>query len=278
MRFTIDHNIPQVKTAMQGMSSQVPFAMAVALNKTVDQGRVEVQLQMARSFDRPTPWVVNSVRTYRATKTNLVATVGFKDRNSSDFRGEDTWRTMIAPHALGVKRHFKQMEARLLKMGLIPAGYNAVPGEAAKLDGYGNMSQGQISQLLNVLGTYTEGGYNTAGNTKGRDRLAKGNVKKGIYGFEYFVSYGNIGRTNFTVKNGRAVKEQISKNHLLPGVYQRVSTPWGSSLKPILIFVKQVNYKIRLDFFGIVQKVVDRDFTSNFNEAFDQAVRTARPN
>ena len=262
MRFTIDHNIPQVKAAMQGMSSQVPFAMAVALNKTVDQGRVEVQLQMARSFDRPTPWVVNSVRTYRATKTNLVATVGFKDRNSFDFRGEDTWRTMIAPHVLGVKRHFKQMEARLLKMGLIPAGYNAVPGAAAKLDSYGNMSQGQISQLLNVLGTYNESGYNTAGNAKGRARLAKGNVKKNIFGFVYWVN--PVG--------------SIKNKHLQPGVYQRVSTPWGSSLKPILIFVKQANYKIRLDFFGIVQKVVDRDFTSNFNEAFDQAVRTARPN
>jgi len=150
------------------------------------------------------------------------------------------------------------MEARLLRAGLIPSGYNAVPGGAAKLDVNGNMSQGQISQLLNVLGAYTEAGYNKA-NDKTTKRLAKGNIKKNVYGFAYIV-----------IKVGAS-----RPKHLQPGVYQRVSTGFGSSLKPILMFVKRANYKQRLDFFGIATKTINEEFPKEFTKSFDEAVRTA---
>ena len=54
------------------------------------------------------------------------------------------------------------------------------PNVWAKVDAYGNMSRGQITQLLNVLGTYTEAGYNKA-NAATKARLAKGSVKKNQY-------------------------------------------------------------------------------------------------
>lgn len=122
---------------------------------------------------------------------------------------------------------------------------------AATLDAYGNMSAGQISQLLNVLGTYTEAGYNTA-NSKTIDKS---------YGFVYWVN--------------KVGSNDARGQHLQPGVYQRVMTPFGSSLKPILIFVKPANYKQRLDFFGIVTNTINRDFASNFDDSFDQAIATA---
>lgn len=260
MQITISNNIPQVQAALAKAANQVPFAMMVALNKTALQAKSEVQTAMPRVFDRPTPWVVNSLRVKFASKTNLAADVGFKDKNSADFGGENTWRSMIEPHVFTVqRRHYKAMEARLLNIGLLPAGYNVVPGDAAKLDSNGNMSPGQISQILNVLGAYTEAGFNKADN-KTVTRLEKGNKKKNIYGFVYWVNpVGSSGRGK----------------HLLPGVYQRVITGFGSSLKPVLIFVKQAKYKPRLDFFGIVQKTINRDFVSNFDEAFNQAVATA---
>ncbi|MBC7598731.1 MAG: hypothetical protein H7238_06885 [Polaromonas sp.] len=166
---------------------------------------------------------------------------------------------MIAPHVYGGQRRFKAVEARLFSMGLLPAGFNAVPGAAASVDANGNMSRGQISQLLNVLGTYTEAGYNKA-NAATRARLAKGSAKKNIYGFAYFVNPVNGAGRNKSLK---------------PGVYQRVMTGFGSSLKPILIFVKRANYKQRLDFYGIVQRVIDAEFPREFDKAFNEAVRTA---
>lgn len=258
MKITISSNIKQVQDAMAKAAGQVPFAMMTAINKTALQAKSEIQTQMKQVFDRPTPWVINSIGPRRredfATKTNLSAEVAFRDK----WQGSND-RTMVSPHVEGGKRHFKSMEARLWRAGLLPDGYNAVPGAAAKIDANGNMSPGQISQLLNVLGTYTEAGYNKA-NDKTVKRLAKGNVKKNVNGFVYWVN--KVGSTG----QGR---------HLQPGVYQRVKTAFGSSLKPVLIFVKRAAYKQRLDFYGIAKSAVERDLPGNFDVAFDAAMRTA---
>lgn len=257
MQIKIDTNIAAVQQALKKAASQVPFALAVAMNKTVEKALVAVRAEMPRVFDNPTPWVLNSLRVKRATKTSLSAELAYKDRNSAE-----SSRSMVEPHVLGGKRHYKAMEARLYGMGLLAKGYNAVPGAAAKLDANGNMSQGQISQLLNVLGAYTESGFNKA-NINTRKRLAKGGLKNsqyGQYGFVYWVNpVGGGGRGK----------------HLQPGVYQRVQTPFGSSLKPVLIFVGQAVYKKRLDFFGIAQKTVDKEWPGEFDRAFDEAMRTA---
>lgn len=254
MQITVKSNIAAVAKAWDQAAGQVPFALSVALNKTAEKARLKVRSEMPSVFDRPTPWVLNSLRVKRATKTNLTAELAYKDKNSVE-----SSRSMVEPHVFGGRRHFKAMEARLMNMGYMPKGYNAVPGGAAKLDAYGNMSRGQISQLLNVLGTYTEAGYNKA-NAKTVERLAKGNVKKNVYGFVYWVN--PVNRT----ARGR---------HLQPGVYQRVTTGFGSSLKPVLIFVKQAAYKKRLPFFDMAQAVADKEFPGEFDRAFDEAMRTA---
>jgi hypothetical protein len=251
MKISVDHNTDVVRQALTRAASQVPYAMSVALNKTADESKAMVQASMRSVFDRPTPWVLNSLRVKRSTKTNLVAELAFKDIHSAL-----SSRSMVEPHVMGGDRHFKAMEARLLRRGLIPKGWNVVPGAAASLDRYGNMSRGQISQLLNVLGTYTEAGYNKA-NDKTRARLAAGNVKKNQYGFEYFVS--PVGKSR----------------HLQPGVYKRFTTAFGTSLKPILIFVRGVRYRKRLDFFEQVERSVNDRLATHFDAAFDAAVRTA---
>lgn len=253
MQIKIDTNFPAVAEALRKAAGQVPFAAMVALNKTAEAGRVDVVGNMRRVFDRPTPWVLNSLRVKRATKTNLVAEVAFKDKNSV----EDS-RSMIEPHVDGGQRRYKGMEARLFRAGLLPAGWSAVPGGGAKLDAYGNMSRGQISQMLNVLGTYTEAGYNKA-DARTRARLAKGNEKKNVYGFVYWVN---------PVGGKRA-------RHLQPGVYQRVTTAFGSSLKPVLIFVKRARYKKRLPFYQVVDKAAAKHFPMEFDKAFEAALKTA---
>jgi hypothetical protein len=254
MKVTFDTNIPQVQQALEQAASQVPFALSVAINNTLTLAQLTIQGQMPSVFDRPTPWVVNSLRLKRSTKTILSAELAFKDKNSAE-----NSRSMIEPNVFGGTRHFKAMEARLMNMGYLPAGWNVVPGGGASLDAYGNMSRGQISQLLNVLGTFTEAGYNKA-NAKTVARLAKGNVKKNVYGFVYWVNPAN--------GTGRNKK-------LPPGVYQRVKTGFGSSLKPILIFVKRAQYRQRLDFNAIVQRTIGAEFEGAFTRSFAAAMGTA---
>jgi hypothetical protein len=254
MKLTIDVNTEAVKRAMAEAASQVPYALSVAINKAADRAKEAVKQEMPRVFDRPTPWVINSLRLKRSTKTKLTAEVAFKDINSAL-----SARTMIEPHVDAGTRNFKAFEVRLLRVGLLPKGYNAVPGAAARLDANGNMSRGQISQLLNVLGAYFELGYNKA-DARTKARLKAGNQKKNQYGFAYWV--------NPVAGQGRA-------KHLPPGVYQRVYTAFGTSLKPVLIFVRRAQYKKRLNFYGITKRVFDAEFHAAFEESFAQAKRTA---
>lgn len=253
MQIKIDTNLPSVRDALKKAAGQVPFAASVALNATARLGQADVVDRMRSVFDKPTPWVLNSLRVKRATKTSLVAEVAFKDKNVM----EDS-STMVAPHVYGGQRRYKGMEARLFRAGLLPAGYNAVPGAAAKLDAFGNMGRGQVTQLLNVLGTYTEAGYSKA-DARTVARLAKGNDKKGVYGFRYWV-------------NPVAGKKA---RHLPPGVYKRVATPFGSSLQPILIFVKRAAYRQRLPFYDLVDAAAARHFAPEFDKAFEAAMKTA---
>lgn len=257
VRISVQHNIDTVMANLSKGQSQVAYATSVAINKTADLALRRVRAEMPKVFLKPTPWVLNSLRVKRSTKTKLTAELAYKDSWSSS-AGEIGGKTMIAPHVYGGGRALKGLEVRLNRVGILPFGWYAVPGRAAKLDAYGNMNRGQITTLLNVLGTYTEGGYNKA-NAKTRARLAKGNAKRGVYGYAYWVNY----------VDWRGV------GHIPPGVYQRVQTPFGSSLKPILIFVKGVAYKKRLPFYELVQQVTEIALPVEFRKAFDEAMKTA---
>ena len=246
MKISVVSNIDSVVAAMKQAASQVPFAMSVALNNSAETARLAVRAEMPRVFHNPTPWVLNSLRVKRSTKTNLTAEVAFKDKP-----GSGGTRSIMEPHVFTGGRHFKVVEAQLMRMGALPSGWNVVPGAAANLDANGNMSQGQVKQALNAL--------SNIGAT--RAKLAKGSAKKNVYGLAYFVNpVGGAGRNKT----------------LQPGVYQRISTGFGSSLKPILIFVKRASYKQRLDFFGLAEKVIAREFPQEFDKAFAQALATAR--
>lgn len=236
----------QFQKALAEHSKKAKFATVASMNKSLEWAETAVRKEMTKQFDRPTRWFLQSLRRKYATMTKMVAELSFKDIDSAT-----SARTMVFPHVEGGARHYKAMEARLFGIGLLPAGYNAVPGEAAKLDANGNMSRGQISQLLNVLGTYTESGFNKA-NLNTIKRLAKGNEKKGVYGFVYWVN--RVG--------------SAKGKHLQPGVYQRIATPFGSSLKPILIFVKQAKYKLRLDFYGIADREAIKRWPGEFDRAW----------
>jgi hypothetical protein len=255
MQIKIDiSGLDQVRKAMEYLPKKAKYAAVKSMNTSMEWAQTSVRKEMRNVFDRPTPWVLNSLRIKYAKPITLTAELAFKDINSVTSSS-----TMVLPHVDGGQRRFKAMEARLMGIGLMPSGYNAVPGGAAKLDANGNMSRGQISQLLNVLGTYTESGFNKA-NLNTRARLAKGNAKKNIYGFAYWVN---------------PVGGKQSK-HLQPGVYQRVVTGFGTSLKPILIFIKQARYKKRLDFYGITQREIDKRFAGEFDRAFEaETTKTA---
>jgi hypothetical protein len=266
MKISIENNFPQVASALEKAARQVPFSMAVALNKTTEKAKTNVQKEMESSFHSPTRFFLNSLRVIRATKQKLETRLWFKD----GYGGPSDRFPTASAHIDGGNRELKPMEWRLIRASILPAGWRTVPGEGAEIDANGNMNRGQITQMLNVLQTYREDGYNKA-NDKTIKRLKRGSVKKNIYGFQYVINpvFGAAG-PNLMI--GGAF---INNKKILPGIYKRVKTPFGSSLKPILIFVKATRYKKRLKFYETVDKTINQEFGKEFDDAFNLALKTA---
>ena len=234
---------------------QMPYATAVALTRTAKFGKEEVERQLPSLIDRPTPYTMKGFRLYPATKRKLLAEVDFRVAMG---RGTSA-RDYLAPLVYGGERKLKAFERSLQSTGLLPTGFAALPGSAAKLDAYGNMSRGQIVQILSYFKAFGEQGYSANMSDKKRSALARGNKRTGARGFEYFV-----GRPG----NGR-----------LPlGVWQRISFgAAGSAIKPVIIFVSKPTYPRQLDVQGIAKQVIEKRFVIELQRSVAEAMRTAIP-
>ena len=231
-------------------SDQVQFATALALTKTAQEAKREIESTLAQVFDRPTPYTMKGFRLWPAIKTRLRAEVDFRDSFGKGSHARD----YLAPEVFGGERKAKAFERSLQRVGLLPAGMAAVPGAAAKIDQYGNMARGQIVQLLSYFRAFGEQGYSANITDKRKAALAKGNKK--TRGIEYFVGRPGGGR--------------------LPlGIWQRTSFgAIGSSIKPLVIFVKCPTYRVRLDVPGIAARVIRDRFEPNLRAAWKQAMAT----
>jgi hypothetical protein len=246
MELSIKTDFRQVQRRLDALGRQMPFAASVALNKTAEWVETELRREMRKVFDKPTPFFLRSLRVVRSTKTKLEAKVWFKDLNSAESASR-----IAMPHIVGGRRSFKGAERRLRSAGLLPGGWFAVPGAGAKIDGYGNQSRGEVSALLNFVGTYREAGFNTSNPVT----LAR---RKRKTGKSYFVA------------------KVDNKSALEPGIYMRQQFAKGAAIKPMMIFVKSTAYKRRFDFFGVGRKTIARRFPEEANKAIALAIRTAR--
>jgi hypothetical protein len=250
MKLGVLHNLPVVERVLIAQGKAVRPAAREAMNRTVDWAETDLGREMRKVFDRPTRYTLKSLYKIYASTAKLEATLWFKQR-SHDV--DDLW---ARPQIFGGARDVKPFELRLQRVGLLPAGWMVVPGGSMPLDAFGNPSRGELSRILNVLGALTEAGYNKA-NAATRARLRKGNAKRGVYGFEYWVN-----------------KVGSKQHHIPPGIYRRVFTGFGQSLKPMLIFVSRAAYRARLDFFGIVNQTVQRRFEPEFAKAWQSLITT----
>lgn len=219
---------------LEHLKKETPRAVAKALTKTGMRIREEVRNEMRKVFDKPTPYTLGSLYLKGATDTRWETVVWFKD-----FAGKGTPATKyLWPEVHGGERPLKRFEAVLSRKGFLPPGWYAVPGSGAKLNAYGNISPGQIVQILTALDSLP-----------GRPT---------IRGIEVPIK-----KKNKNVKAYFAIRPH-SSSHLAPGVYQRV----GLSVKPILIFTNdKPTYSKRLPFYEIGQRVYEETFINEFDKA-----------
>ncbi|MCK9570035.1 hypothetical protein M0R72_13920 [Candidatus Pacearchaeota archaeon] len=254
---------------------QLPYAIKEALNKTAEQVKTEEIKVMRQTLDRPTPYAQNSLYIDYANKTKLTATVYFKDKNSTGKRGTPA-ANFIEPQVSGGKRNLKRFESALRKTGILPIGMYIAPGKRCQLDAYGNIPKGFIVMILAYFQSYEVGGLRTNTTAKRKASLKAGSKRKGVRGYEYFVSYGK-GRMTGRGRN--------TPQHLAPGIYRKqyfgVQTGGGgsfrgSSLEPMLMFVKEPLYQKRFPFKETAEKIINRNLDDNFYRAFDHAMATAK--
>lgn len=252
-RISVKSDIDQV---IGRLSKAAPRAVEIASQRALLHTAREVKdaevREMGRVFDRPTRWTLNSFQV-RLDKAAMQARVEIKD--GYWYRADSYLQTQIE----GGGRKHKAFETALRRVGVLPAGWFVVPGEKAALDGFGNISVGQIRQIL----SWFDAAEMVAGSTQNMGEKGRAKRRKGTRarrGFEYFVARpgSRVGRGSW--KNGR-------RQNLQPGVYRRTAFAFGSAIEPILIFVQRVAYKPRFDFYGVAQRTVDREFKPRLDAA-----------
>lgn len=240
--------LPEVRSMLADARKQVPFATALALTKTAQAAQGAVRQEMTRVFDRPTPWILNSTYVKPATKANLEAHVYLKDDAAKGLSAAKT----VLPQIAGGERSWKRFEASLQRIGMLGRNEIAVPGSAATLDSYGNMSRAQIVQILSYFAAFGEQGYKANMTTARKAKLAKGSRSR--YGVRYYLKRDGRGR----------------------GIYMATQLGFGSATKPVLMFVRKPAYRPRLQMQRVVTGVFEQQFRSHFAEAFETAMRSAR--
>lgn len=263
MNITITSNIAQVRAQLTQFSDRrFNAAMATALTRTAVAVRNDLQAEMPRAFDRPTPYTVKQLRYVGASADNLAAAVGFNVAAVTDVRGtpiayrdlgpgETPAGKYLQPQIEGGTRRLKRLEVALQAEGALPRGWLVVPGQGANLDAYGNVSRGQIVQVLSQLRIQL-----VAGTTRNMSQAARRQI----------TAQRKAGGRFFVIRPGEGRGQ--------PGIYQREFA--GRNITPVFVFVKSATYRRRFDFDGLAQRLAGQLLPEQVNRAVNEQIERMR--
>jgi len=217
--------VEELRSNLQDFSARrMNAAIATALTRTAVQVRDTVKRQLPVVFDRPTPYTMNSLYVKGATASRLAAETYFKDDRATSRAGTPSVRFLM-PHVEGGARRIKRFERALQITGNMPDGWQAVPAKGARLDAWGNISLGQIVQILSQLRVTL-----VAGHARNMSFLARKQI----------AAQRKAGGRFFVVMPGSGLQ---------PGIYQRELI--GRNITPVMIYVRHSTYTKRFDFDGM---------------------------
>lgn len=228
---------------MAEIRKQIPFAISKALNDVAVMVKDAERKEMENVFDNPTPYTLNSVFFKKATKQKFEVNIIVRNEAA---KGTPPVK-YLEPQIFGGTRRAKSSERQLREKGLMDDNMFYAPGAGARLNKYGNISPGQIVQILSALKSFREAGY-TSNYNENSTRKSKNPLASKIF-----------------------VQKEWGKA-LYPGVYQRTKT----GVKPLLIFLENPQYKERFNFFKVGEQIYDANFENKFNEAIQHALATSK--
>lgn len=259
MRMTIDVSggSAATKAIVERFSARRLNAVAAtALTRTAVEVWQSARTELQHAIDRPTPYTVSAMRYVAASADRLVAAVGFDIARITDIQG-NTLRYQsgsdvpaskyMQPQVFGGPRRQKRFEKLLQAAGFLPSGWLAVPGSGARLDAYGNMSKGQIIQIISQLRISPEAGYSRNMSFDARKQIS---------------AQRRAGGRFFVVRPG---------GRLQPGIYQRELI--GRNIVPVIVFVRTASYRQRFDFFGLANRITAERLPHHFAQALESSAQ-----
>lgn len=234
---------------------QIPFATAYALTQCAKAAQREVEREMPRVFDRPTPYTMRAIWTKSATKSRLWSEVKVKD----EALGGNPAVRWLMPQIEGGPRSAKGFERLLQRAGVLPSGWFAVPTSYVQKDAYGNVPASVIRKILSQLQASRDPLTRESAVQK-RKRNSRA-LRAKSRPSRYFVAYPGQARTA----------------QMAPGIYERVAFGFGSAIRPVFVYVSGApRYRRRLKFYDIVDRTVRAQLGLQFKRGMLLASRTAR--
>lgn len=261
MQLTIDtRGLTPALDRLAEMPRQARFAGVKALTYTAQKVARAEEREMLDSFDRPTRRTMQSIYVVGATKERPQAVVGVKD--SFGNRGDRGQIAYLRWQIYGGSRTEKAFERALLSGGAMRKGDRAVPGRFARLDAYGNISQGQIKQILSQLRIDA-----TVGSTRSLPRFAFEDTKKDRQQKKRRIAKA------FEKAGGQFLALPDGRGRLPAGIYQTRATAFGrSDPRPVIIFVPGARYETRFDFHYAARTAVLRHLGPETERAVAEAL------
>lgn len=244
VKVSIDSDLASAERFLTDVQRRhLPFAGALALTRSAERAKKELQAERAKVFDRPNPWTRKAgAFVQAATKTNLQAAVMFSEGGAA---GRSAFRYLRHQIEGGARPH-KGFEKLLIGKGLMLASEYAVPARGVQLDRYGNISPGVMTKIISQLKAFRENGFEANATGSRRSR-----AKRKPAGFFVADGQGELRRGIWLRRAGR--------------------------ISPVLIFVRKApSYQPIYRHEQVAGAVIDRAYGEEFGKALDFALRTAR--
>lgn len=224
---------------------QAPYATMLVLNDLAFEIRRKEIETMQRVFKSPRPETLRRMGVDKAKKENLRATVTFNQ--SWD------WDEYMVAETTGGPRPMKRGEKAF--------GHYYVPGPGAVLDQYGNISGGQIQQIMSYLGKFKERGWKMNRTRTRQEALGKGmkdyfmldkptnGLKAGVY-MRVVKGQGQMLYSRAMANKPKGTKKTEFR--------AKTRAMLERGVIPVLIFLnKPPVYRALFPFHGIANEVVD---------------------
>jgi hypothetical protein len=232
-----------------------------ALDRLGDDVRMAEVREIDDSFDRPTPFTRNAIFLQRTRNKVPEVRVGIKSDYGTGQRGAVSW---LQPEIEGGGRAQKAFERAIRGLGVMDGTQFIVPGRYAQLDAYGNISRGQLMQILSQLRTFT--GAETQSRNLPRDGDYERNRSGRTPGQVRQAAYRRAGGQYFAVG-------PTPRGGLRPGIYQRqvasrrLTGAPSPRPRPVMVFVDRVDYEQRFAFWDAGRYAIQRHWPQRLDEA-----------